>query len=294
MRLRLIAGFGVTFVFALTGCGTDSQAAAPRPTGTTTSTPPVEVNAAPGTVDTSSPGGQAAAVLAAATDGKYVVTLDPGHGGDESGAAAYGIVEKDSNVDFALRVERFLRQEGVEVVLTRRDTNHPAGVTGTGNTATRASLAERVKIANALNSDVFVSIHSNGSPNAADRGIEVYWESRREFAAENQRLARTVQDRMIENAQRTGYGVRDRGIVDSSCWRGREGRCVGLYVLSPGGQTTLGGNPQAKVPTLMPGVLVELLFLSNTDDVALLKDDRARDAIAQGLAWGILDFLKSR
>ena len=292
MRLRLIAGLSAAFVIALAGCGADSQAVRPVPTGTTASTPPAEVNAAPGSVDTT--GTPAVAALAAALDGKYVVTLDPGHGGDEPGAAAYGVVEKDSNVDFALRVEGFLRQEGVEVILTRRDTNHPAGVTATGNAGSRASLAERVRLANEARSDVFVSIHSNGSPNAGDRGIEVYWESRREFAAENRQLARTVLDRMIENTRRTGYGIRDRGIIDSSCWRGRDGRCVGLYVLSPGGQTTLGGNPQAKVPTLMPGVLVELLFISNTEDVALRKDDRARDAIAQGLAWGILDFLKSR
>lgn len=293
MRLRLIAGLGAAIAVALGGCGADGQATPPAPTGIT-STPPAEVNAAPGTVDTTSLGGQAGAARAAATDGKYVVTLDPGHGGDESGAAAYGVVEKDSNVDFALRVERFLRQEGVEVVLTRRDTNHPAGVTATGNTGTRASLAERVRLANEARSDVFVSIHSNGSPNAADRGIEVYWESRREFADANKRLARTVLDRMVESSSRAGYSVRDRGTLDSSCWRGRDGRCVGLYVLSPAGQTTLGGNPQAKAPTLMPGVLVELLFISNTEDVALLKDDRARDAIAQGLSWGILDFLKSR
>jgi N-acetylmuramoyl-L-alanine amidase len=44
----------------------------------------------------------------------------------------------------------------------------------------------------------------------------------------------------------------------------------------------------------MPGVLVELLFISNADDAALLRDDRARDTIAQGLAWGILDYLKSK
>jgi len=292
MRSQLFAGLSAAFALAIIGCGTGGLVSLPAPIST--STPPAEVNAAPGTVDASSPGDQAAAALAAATDGKYVVTLDPGHGGDESGAAAYGVVEKDSNVDFALRVERFLRQEGVEVILTRRDTNHPAGITATGNTGTRASLAERVRLANEARSDVFVSIHSNGSPNATDRGIEVYWESRREFAAENHRLARTVQERMIESAQHAGYGVRDRGVIDSSCWRGRNGRCVGLYVLSPAGQTTLGGNPQAKLPTLMPGVLVELLFISNTEDVALLKDDRARDAIAQGLAWGILDFLKSR
>jgi len=230
----------------------------------------------------------------AALDGKCIVTLDPGHGGDESGAAAYGIVEKDSNVDFAIRVERYLQQAGVEVVVTRRDTNYPPGINGTGRDGSRASLAERVRLANEANSDVFVSIHSNGSVDPSARGIEVYWESRREFADENKRLARTVQDRMIESTNRAGYGIRDRGIIDSSCWRGGNGRCVGLFVLSPGGQTTLGGSSQAKVPSLMPGVLVELLFISNADDAALLRDDRARDTIAQGLAWGILDYLKSK
>ncbi len=289
MRLRMITGLSAVLVLALAGCGADRPPVALAPSGTTTSTSQAEVNAAPGTVDS-----RATATPSPALDGKYVVTLDPGHGGDESGAAAYGIVEKDSNVDFALRVERYLKQDGVDVVLTRRDTNHPVGVTATGNTGTRQSLAERVRIANEANSDLFVSIHSNGSPNAADRGIEVYWESRREFADANKRLARTVLDRMIESSSRAGYGIRDRGIIDSSCWRGTNGRCVGLYVLSPAGQTTLSGNPQAKVPTQMPGVLVELLFISNTEDIALLKDDRARDSIAQGLAWGIIDFLKAQ
>ncbi len=289
MRPRVLAALCAALsIAAFTACGADGGAVQAPAVATSSASDP-EVNAAPGSVDS-----KPVPTVSAAMDGRLVVTLDPGHGGDESGAAAYGVIEKDSNVDFALRVEKYLRAEGVEVILTRRDTNHPAGVTATGNAGTRASLAERVRLANEAVSDVFVSIHSNGSPNAGDRGIEVYWESRREFAEENKQLARMTLDRMIEVTARAGYSIRDRGIIDSSCWRGRDGRCVGLYVLSPGGQTTLGGNPQAKVPTLMPGVLVELLFISNTDDVALLKDDRARDAIAQGLAWGILDFLRSR
>lgn len=290
MRVRLIAAITSALALSLAACGADVRA--PAAATTSTSTPAVEVNAAPGTVDAKPLATPMSAT--AALDGKYIVTLDPGHGGDESGAAAYGVVEKDSNVDFALRVERYLQQSGIEVVVTRRDTNYPPGGGGTGRDGSRASLAERVRLANAANSDVFVSIHSNGSPDSSARGIEVYWESRREFADENKRLARTVQDRLIDTTNRAGYGIRDRGIIDSSCWRGAAGRCVGLFVLSPGGQTTLGGSAQAKVPSLMPGVLVELLFISNTDDVALLKDDRARDTIAQGLAWGILDSLKSR
>ncbi|RLT38914.1 MAG: N-acetylmuramoyl-L-alanine amidase [Chloroflexi bacterium] len=290
MRVRLIAAVASAFALSLAACGADVRA--PLTGATSTATPAVEVNAAPGTVDVKPLPTPMSAT--AALDGKFIVTLAPGHGGDESGAAAYGVIEKDSNVDFALRVERYLQQQGVEVVVTRRDTNYPPGGGGTGRDGSRASLAERVRLANAANSDVFVSIHSNGSVDSSARGIEVYWESRREFADENKRLARTVQDRMIESTNRAGYGIRDRGIIDSSCWRGGNGRCVGLYVLSPAGQTTLGGSAQAKVPTLMPGVLVELLFISNTDDVALLKDDRARETIAQGLAWGILDFLKTK
>src|SRR5687767_525311 len=39
---------------------------------------------------------------------KKVVVLDPGHGGDEIGAAAFSVTEKESNLDFALRVEKLL------------------------------------------------------------------------------------------------------------------------------------------------------------------------------------------
>lgn len=254
-----------------------------------------------------------------------VVVLDPGHGGDEIGAAAEGLREKDSNLDFALRIERLLRQSGVEVVLTRRDQDRATTPDGAVARDSRADLAARVRTANAAEGDLFVSIHSNGSGDAGQRGVEAYYDSRRPFAEASSALARALIDGAVSGVASAGFATPDRGVLDSKCWRQRADRCFGLYVLSPEGTTVSGGaSPSAGGPsasgtagsvtptsvaapsatstatatqppsivtkeaTAMPGVLLELLFLSNDTDVAILKNDAARDAIARGVANAIL------
>jgi len=117
-----------------------------------------------------------------------VVVLDPGHAVDESGAAAYGIVEKDSNLDMALRVADILRQRGVEVLLTRTADVRAAApgdepTQEIGYNGTRLDLQARVDIANAARADVFVSLHSNGAGDPAVRGHEVYYNATRCTAA---------------------------------------------------------------------------------------------------------------
>lgn len=223
---------------------------------------------------------------------RFLVALDPGHGGDEVGAAAYGVVERDSNLDMAQRIERALRGGGVDVLLTRADGNRaPGAVIGAGFSATRADLQARVQAANAAGAAAFVSLHSNGSGDSGQRGVEVYYESRREFAAENRRLATLVLDGALRGLTLAGYPSRDRGILDSTCWRSNNGRCVGLFVLSAATSSTPGQDGAIKEATNMPAVLAELLFISNPDDAALLREPAVRDAIAQGVADGILRYL---
>ncbi len=253
-----------------------------------------------------------------------VVILDPGHGGDEIGAATEGLREKDSNLDFALRIERLLRQSGVEVVLTRRDEERATTPDGVVARDGRADLAARVRTANAAEGDLFVSIHSNGSGDTGQRGVEAYYDSRRPFAEQSSTLARALIDGAVDGLAAAGFTTPDRGVLDSKCWRQRADRCFGLYVLSPEGTTVSSGSapsgsapsatgtvtavtstPTTVVPTstatatqppaivtkeatAMPGVLLELLFLSNDADVAILKSDTARDAIARGVATAIL------
>ena len=240
--------------------------------------------------------------------GVPVVVLDPGHGGEESGAAAYGVVERDSNLDMAERTARHLRAAGVDAVLTREDANRAVGAApGNGFSATRADLQTRVHLANQVGAAVFVSLHSNGSPDPSTRGVEVYWESRRTFGPENLRLAEHLLRGVVDGLAAAGYPTRDRGTIDAACWRNNNGRCIGLFVLSPGGATVAPapqGTPGAqatpsaqaapfvvKEATNMPAALVESLFVSNVEDAALLRSDAAREAIARGLSSAILRYL---
>jgi N-acetylmuramoyl-L-alanine amidase len=235
-----------------------------------------------------------------------VVVLDPGHGGDEVGAAAYGVVEKASNLDMALRVERLLVERGVDVVLTRREDARAAAQIP-GYTATRSDLQARLDLANASRGDVFVSIHSNGSSDPGQRGVEAWYDSSRAYAAEGYELARLLVANVLGELRGYGYNTPDRGLFDGKCFRSRGDRCVTLFVISGPRETSCeevmrrGGDPAMlgfgdnetiySRPADMPAALVELLLISNPSDAAVLRDEGGRQAMARGVAKAILGFL---
>jgi N-acetylmuramoyl-L-alanine amidase len=233
--------------------------------------------------------------------------LDPGHGGDEVGAARNGVVEKESNLDMALRVERLLVAEGLDVVLTRRTDSRAAAQTP-GYTATRSDLQARLDLANASRGDVFVSIHSNGSENTSENGVEVWYDSSRPtFATKGNQLAGLLKQNILGELRGYGYVATDRGLKDGACFRMREGRCFTLFVIAGPRRTSReevirrGGDPEAlgfggeeyiySRPAEMPAALVELLIITNPADAAVLRDERGRNALASGVAKGILAFL---
>src|SRR6185312_2783063 len=74
-----------------------------------------------------------------------VVVLDPGHGGQDSGAMCGGVLEKDLTLDVAHRVDRLLEAEGIATVMTRLGDTY-------------VSLAERAAFANRVSDCIFISI----------------------------------------------------------------------------------------------------------------------------------------
>lgn len=91
-----------------------------------------------------------------------VIALDPGHGGEETGAEYYGLQEKDINLQMAELVKQELEQyEGVEVVLVR---DHDEEVT----------LAERARRASEAGADILLSLHFNASVSHESNGASVY------------------------------------------------------------------------------------------------------------------------
>jgi N-acetylmuramoyl-L-alanine amidase len=197
----------------------------------------------------------------------------------------------------------------VRVVLTRREDVRAAGpADSTAFGSTRMDLQARVDLANAEDADLFLSIHSNGSTDGSQRGIEMWYDATRPFGDENQRLADTLQARVLAELTANGTPAQDRGIKDASCWRTRNDRCFSMFVIGNPRTTTReellrrGAGPEildllegrdsiTTRATQMPGVLAELLFLSNNADAAILADDGARWAIARGLAAGLLEML---
>lgn len=204
------------------------------------------------------------------------MVLDPGHGGEEVGAADHGIVEKESNLDMALRIEAVLQSHGVRVVLTRRDDARvaaaPSGQAPGSFPATRVDLQARVDIANAEAADLFVSIHSNGSTDPSQSGVEAWYDPNRAFGATNRQFAEHLVAHVLRELSAYGYAAVDRGIQEDTCFRSRFGRCFPLFLLGPERTThrrdlvARGLNPEAfgfrpgqdsvtSRATGMPGVL---------------------------------------
>ena len=311
-----------TTTAATTAPSTGATESAPI-TASAATAPPATATAAAAVVAVTAPPTQTNAVTVAAPldlsriaippgNGALIV-VDAGHGGDEIGAAANGIVEKESNLEMAQRVQRLLAQSGYRVLMTREDAGRAVtGIDGPGQpqgfSAQRRDLQARIDIANAAGAALFVSLHSNGLNDPSANGIETYYNSQRPFSGESRVLAQIIQSTVISEMRRTGYSVRDRGALDDACLRAFQGQCFPLFLLGPprvtsrdetlrrgGDPSTLGFAPGqdaiASRATSMPGVLVELLFISNWEDARLLADDTARETMARGVVLGIARFL---
>jgi N-acetylmuramoyl-L-alanine amidase len=303
MRLAILT----VALLALTACG-DAEPAAPR--GADALVVPVEPAAAPlqASIDPApaAPAPAAPVVAEQPVRARKVVVLDPGHGGDEVGSANNGVVEKHSNLDFALRVEQLLLARDVDVHLTRR-TDTRASATIPGFTPTRSDLQARLDGANAAGGDVFVSIHSNGSTDPGQNGVEAWYDSSWVYADEARRLAGLLVSHVLAELRRYGYNAQDRGLPDGRCFRQREGRCFTLFVIAGPRETSReevmrrGGDPAQlgfgdspsiySRPAAMPAALVELLFTTYARDAAVLRDEAGRQAMARGVANAILVFL---
>jgi N-acetylmuramoyl-L-alanine amidase len=215
------------------------------------------------------------------------VVIDPGHGGHDPGALGRGgLREKDVVLDVARRVASMLEAEGFDVLMTRDDD-------------TFIPLEERTAIANAKGADLFVSIHANSSRNRRARGIETYYlnlattpEAEETAARENAINARSVGElsgllRQIMNNSR---------IAESRDFAGRIQRAMSVSVLKEARERDLGVKTAPFYVLLganMPSVLIETSFLSNLDDARLLARDDYREALAESILAGIVEYAGS-
>lgn len=213
-----------------------------------------------------------------------LIVIDPGHGGHDKGATGWkGVYEKDLTLKLATSLKRIIEESipQVKVELTR-------------NCDEYLSLEQRVKIANTLKADLFISLHFNAHENPAVRGIETYYlnvsqdkEAARVAAIENavlkkkmtdleailqdllkassiaesSKLARTVHNHIVESLKTLSPDIRDLGVKSAP-----------FYVL---------------FGTTMPSILIEAGFISNKDELDMINSTEFSRAIASGIVQGV-------
>lgn len=126
-----------------------------------------------------------------ANTGNYRVFIDAGHGGTDPGATGNGLQEKDLTLSIALKVQRLLAAQGIEVVMSR-------------TTDKFLELREISSMANSSGSDVFASIHINAATPGA-YGIETYYYPNR---AISKPVADSVQKEVIKTTGAYNRGVK--------------------------------------------------------------------------------------
>lgn len=118
--------------------------------------------------------GQAAALQ---PSGKKVIVLDPGHGGEDSGAIGKnGVLEKDLNLAVSSSLAELLRFAGYDAVPTRTDDRLLYDRTlNYGGRKKVLDLAARLEAAQNAMPDIFVGIHMNSFPQEQYSGLSVYY-----------------------------------------------------------------------------------------------------------------------
>jgi N-acetylmuramoyl-L-alanine amidase len=172
-------------------------AAAPNQRTSQSLTPPANRPGIPQNQDNPATPGRlpnAAIDLPNLSDRRVRVAIDPGHGGRDPGAVGInGLQEKIVVLDIAQRVAELLEQQGVQVILTRRNDSE-------------IGLEPRVQDANQGNANLFVSIHANAidmdHPNI--NGVETYYYS----SDAARQLAQTIQTSLTQATGMRSIGVK--------------------------------------------------------------------------------------
>lgn len=174
--------------------------------------------------------------------GKRVV-IDPGHGGDDTGVAAFGLTEARIAADTAARVEGRLAATGVQVWQT-----HAPTLTGV------LSDLERAEFANATDADVVISLHVDQAPSALANGVATFYYGRDETggAALGAHLASLIQREVVARTDLTDCRTHPR------TW-------------------------DLLRRTRMTAVRVEMGYLTNPHDAARLGDPAFRDLVAEAI-----------
>lgn len=230
-----------------------------------------------------------AASVPAEPKGKPLIVLDPGHGGIDSGARGpHGVLEKNVVLAFALKLQAILVKSGrFDVALTRTDDSY-------------LTLEQRVNLARQNKADLFISLHADSFSQPQIHGASIYTrdenatdvldkvladtENRSDIVAgfASPKMAPAVVDVLVDlmrrQMRRQSFEAAQAIVAElepSVTLRRYPVRQADFFVL--------------QAPDV-PSMLIELGFMSNSEDISNLTRPEWEARVADALARGITDY----
>ena len=252
----------------------------PETAATAPSTPPPSAAPAPGSAEPApSP------VLTASRPVLQTMVIDAGHGGDDTGArGSSGAEEKQITLQVARRLRALIEARlGIRVILTRDDD-------------TRMSLDDRAAVANNSKAGLFLSLHANASPVPAVSGAEVFHLRLDRDGKEALRTAATnaVALPVLGGATRSidviRWDLAQARHVDASAAFGS------MIEEDLRTQVRMSTRPRHAAPLRvltsvnMPAALIEMGYLTNSDEERSLRSDDYQASLAQAIYNAVVRF----
>ena len=189
-----------------------------------------------------------------------VVVLDSGHGGKDPGKIGVnGALEKDINLQIAMRLKKLLEQNDVLVVMTREEDKDLASENASNRK--NEDLKARVNLLKETEPVLMVSIHQNSFPEADVDGAQVFYYSGSE---EGKQLGNIVQESLKQEIDDGNHRVAKAN--------------KDYYLLKK---------------SVCPAVIVECGFLSNAQEAALLVTEEYQEKLAFAIHLGILEYINT-
>ncbi|MFN7300661.1 MAG: N-acetylmuramoyl-L-alanine amidase family protein [Bacteroidia bacterium] len=236
----------------------------------------------------------------AVDDGTLVIVIDAGHGGKDPGCNGAGeIWEKQVTLNVALKLGKMLQDslKDVKVLYTRK-------------TDVFVELWQRPELANKNNADLFISIHCNSNANTQAAGSETYLMGLHKSegnlsVAKRENAAITLETNYQNNANYGGFDPNSPeghiifSLVQNAYMETSSGFAAKVEQhIAKTGKIKSRGVKQAGFlvlwRTAMPSVLVELGFLTNPSDRAVLKTSDGQQIVSKAIFNAVKQYKQER
>lgn len=188
-----------------------------------------------------------------------VIYIDPGHGGPDGGTVSRnGIYEKDIVLIISYYLKNLFEGNGYIVYMTRLGDYDLASQNSQNRK--REDIRQRVKLINESPAILYLSVHANSYPSEIVYGAQTFYQSSN---SRSQSLAICIQESIkssLKNTKREALLINDKFLIDN---------------------------------VKKTGCLVEVGFLSNPRELALLQAEEYQIKMATAIYVGVLDYLEN-